>query len=916
MEFPRLFASHYARQNVRLTVILTSLLLLGTAAWAAFYAYDRGFTKRWRRAIHTELARHGLEATIGKLTLDPVEGLVARQVFLYDGPGQHRMLAKIDRISLDIDYGKFARGERFLSKIDFKKADLALPLDPARKKGERIYIKNFNAEILMRQDIIEVTHASGQFSEIDFSLRGSLKQGEGEGREVNSPAVSGEPKAALPDKRRADALIKRRYVAKKISDFLKRFEFKSGRPRLDIEMDGRLAEPENIRASVSLTGSNIECQDFRIESLQGSLETLKGEVILRKLRIKDETGEIQLAGSHRLGSQSAGYSLKSTARLPALIDALARRPFFSGVDFVAPPSISARGNLSWGSHAESEFATTLPEIENWLGKTGLSLQLRGRIDCPEMFAKGERFSGGCDFNISPDCVYLQNVRLEDDDFRSAEADLLLTAEDSRYDLELRTDPVAVARFLPKGELREFVNRFSFDRDSQIRVDLTGGRNPAGKLRWQHLGSIDLRDFIYNGQRFQRVEMDGDLYGPLLRLRDVRIEQNGGSAFDTAVTIDFEEERVTLEGLTSTELDPQRFLSVIDPSLAASTAVCDLELPPNLYIKGVVDYSDSAKNATDLTAVVTTRGNTTYEFLSEKEVFTNVSGSFQIREQSLNLNLTGKSTEAFDVNGLRARQPANISLTGRFPLDSSVPSEFFTVHAEAPEGVTYSFMNRELPLSLFRAVIKADAGTLAIDTEGKLHGGGFSASINLPDRSTSAYNAKVNGESIDFKQLAAQFAPGYETEGKLDLDVVLNAPDSEPNSVTGFGSFTVRDGNVFAIPVLGPLSPIISAFYRDKPVGYSVAKEASATFRVSDGELRTDDFQSRARGFVLQAGGSIDYVGNEIDLKASLRARGARKILFYPVSWLFKFQGGGSLDSPEWQWLNREQSAEKRGVPAE
>jgi hypothetical protein len=56
------------------------LVLLGGAVWLGVYAWDQGFTKKWRGLIAKELAKHGLRAEIGRLTLDPVEGLTARDV--------------------------------------------------------------------------------------------------------------------------------------------------------------------------------------------------------------------------------------------------------------------------------------------------------------------------------------------------------------------------------------------------------------------------------------------------------------------------------------------------------------------------------------------------------------------------------------------------------------------------------------------------------------------------------------------------------------------------------------------------------------------------------------------------------------------------------------------------------------------
>ena len=51
------------------------LALLGAALLGAgWYAYDRGFTRKWRNFVAEELRRIGVESRLSKLTLDPFRG--------------------------------------------------------------------------------------------------------------------------------------------------------------------------------------------------------------------------------------------------------------------------------------------------------------------------------------------------------------------------------------------------------------------------------------------------------------------------------------------------------------------------------------------------------------------------------------------------------------------------------------------------------------------------------------------------------------------------------------------------------------------------------------------------------------------------------------------------------------------------
>jgi hypothetical protein len=52
---------------------------------------------------------------------------------------------------------------------------------------------------------------------------------------------------------------------------------------------------------------------------------------------------------------------------------------------------------------------------------------------------------------------------------------------------------------------------------------------------------------------------------------------------------------------------------------------------------------------------------------------------------------------------------------------------------------------------------------------------------------------------------------------------------------------VTNGDVFAIPIFGPLSGILNRILPGS--GYSIAHEASADFKVDQGIIHTDDFDA-------------------------------------------------------------------------
>src|SRR3954454_9759342 len=65
---------------IRFTVVMLAAAVLG----GAWYLAHKGFGREWRQLVVEELHKHGVEASVAHLTLDPFRGLVAKDVRIFD----------------------------------------------------------------------------------------------------------------------------------------------------------------------------------------------------------------------------------------------------------------------------------------------------------------------------------------------------------------------------------------------------------------------------------------------------------------------------------------------------------------------------------------------------------------------------------------------------------------------------------------------------------------------------------------------------------------------------------------------------------------------------------------------------------------------------------------------------------------
>ena len=117
-----------------------------------------------------------------------------------------------------------------------------------------------------------------------------------------------------------------------------------------------------------------------------------------------------------------------------------------------------------------------------------------------------------------------------------------------------------------------------------------------------------------------------------------------------------------------------------------------------------------------------------------------------------------------------------------------------------------------------------------------------------------------------------------------------------HTMRGNGKVEVSNGDVFAIPFLGPLSGILNKILPGS--GYSIARTATAAFKVENGIIHTDDFEAASLLFSMLGHGDIHFLDDKLDFNLRLSMKGPGVVLM-PVYKLFEYAGTGSLKKPDW-----------------
>lgn len=755
-----------------------SLLLITTVIWAGWYLHFRGVGKSWRQFVCDEFSKQGVELSMQRLTLDPMEGLVARDVRIIEKRDRKRTLACINRLALDLSIANILQHQPFLNAVDCRDAELLLPLDPILGNGQSLTVKKLNARILFPPHQIYISQAEAEVFGIHFSAAGRL----------NNPerlhlGNTGEKNAKSEE-----------VVHGSVLELLKKIRFEGGAPRVQVRFSGDLAQPKKIFAEATVSGEEIALGNYRLNSLSARLTCRDQICSLQRFSLRDAKGSLEASGELQIPDRSWQAQLRSNLSLQDIGRFLNGPSQLRELQFDAPPflEISAHGDPVVG-----------PRIV-------------GKVSLGEFRVRLEKFQSlNASFSIKGKDWYLRDFRLE---HGSGQIDLSAMQLPGNFRARLLST-INPGAFLPllTGKAAEVLGEWDFVQTPEVTLNVSGTN--ADLLSCAAIGQVHL-----GNTRLRGVPMKGAT--ATIRIKDrafsyenFRVEREEGVATGN-FTYDFAKHEVRLNQI-KTHVVPSEVAMWIDPKLVKDVVPYKFKAPPNLSINGIVG----------------TNG--------------------------------GKQTN-------------------------------LEILVDGPEGMDYVFLKKNLSAQKISGKLLFTDGRLKITNllaslySGTLRG---TADISLR-REDPFFSGQVQVENIEFPKITKIYF-NYETsKGELTGKYAFSGRGDNARLLQGTGELKVVEGNVFAIPLLGPLTGVLSSILPG--VGYDIAHEARASFKMAKGIVETNDFLVKGSGFSMLGEGKLFFADDKIDFNIRINAQGVPGAILFPVSKLFEYSGEGSLSKPVWR----------------
>ena len=776
---------HYRGRSRRRRIALKLLRLAVLAAifgiaGGGYYLAKRGFGREWRSRVVEELHKRGVEAYIGRLTLDPFRGLVARNVRIFDYKNRENTLALISEVSLDINYAALIHHQPFLNALDVRDAQITFPFKTAGGKAERAQLTDFRAHVYFPPEQIYVSQAEGILCGIRISATGQLIK-----RENYQPSAPISPEEWLGH------LL----IAHRVLNELQKFKFRATAPSLQLKFSGDIAEIEKARIEATLNGDRLQRGSYEMRDLSAAAEWNNRRLSIAHFEWNDRNGSFAGRADWNSETNAANFEGRSSLNLKAFLDAFGLGGPLAGTEFHSPPLVEISGSLSF------ERDRFRPKV---IGHAAL-----GRFT----YKKAPFSDLTADFSWDGERTLVRDLRVRNQTGQ-LKADLFDAPSDFRLNIQSTISPDAL-RPLVSVELNEFLREWQWQRSPAIRLEIRGtDRKPES---WQGEGTAALGRTRFRGTWMNSANTKIHFADGALTCEDLHVARDEGTSTGS-FTYDFKKHEVRISNIKSS-LNPAEAIFWVDPKSSKNVAPYKFRRPPNVIADGVYQF----------------RG--------------------------------GKDTR-------------------------------LEIKVDGASGMDYVFLGKTLQFDRVSARLLFTNDRLQItDLRGGLLDGTLRghADISL-GRNDPRYRASVSVNQINFPLLTDLYYNYKTAQGVLKGTYEFNGLGTDWHTMRGDGKVEVSNGDVFAIPIFGPLSGILNKIVPGS--GYSIARTATAAVKVEDAIIHTDDFEAAGALFSMLGHGDIHFLDDKLDFSMRLNMKGPG-VLLTPVYKLFEYAGTGSLKKPDW-----------------
>ena len=586
---------------IRWTIRAVLVVLFIVLPAAIIYLREVGLGFGLKERIASALGGDSFRTEIGRLSIDPFSGLIAKNVEVWE-TGETRSLARIERVVVSVSFSDLLAGRVTIDHLQLDETDVSIPIG-TNPDAPRLNVRGVSAELFIAADQVRISSLEGQVQGVKVVLSGSLQNVRA--FQLQHPAQ--------PHPQRQELLAK-------AIETLSTLTFPGAPPELRLKINGDAANLATLQVSpISLRSGPIITPKWRVDGVEAEADYEKEVLNVKRLRVRASEGELSLSAQWK--NSILNFELSSTLGPKSFSRLLPKDSPLEDLKFVAAPQLEATGQIT---HSASP----------------LQYDVTGALQIGEFSFRGMDFdSFATDFAASNGRIFLQEAKLLAAGGQIS-ANLLLAPQDFRFRVSNTIAPTAFAPLLGKKE-KEALKLMDFRDAPYLQLDLRGPKPDFAVLTgtgFLRLGRTSMRGYPLDwGQ--SKIE----IADKAITYRDFSLGRGKAVGKGTFV-YDFGGQQVVLQDIEST-MPPVDVMMWIDPNIANVIKPYRFRQPPRVQADGVIHLKDPQKN--DLRLAIQSDSGLDYDLLNRTLKFGRTLADVNISGTKVLANI--KSAELMEGN---------------------------------------------------------------------------------------------------------------------------------------------------------------------------------------------------------------------------------------------------------------------------
>jgi len=498
---------------------------------------------------------------------------------------------------------------------------------------------------------------------------------------------------------------------------------------------------------------------------------------------------------------------------------------------------------------------------------------------------------------------------------------------------------------------DILSPVTFSTSPEIHCDGTITFTKNNKPHLQAKGNANLSDFSLLGTHFKKLKTDFSTKGKDLFLTGLTATHSEGSLQGRVLIKDDTIRYQAESSLPSSVYSP--FIAHSNIKKTLSKAIFSPESDIDLSVEGTINRNDlSDWSATGKAKIANFKYNTVpllelsgdFVINSSSSTFSDISALFDYSNYLFKQKYGGVTTgevkadkvsvipkeKIVSIDNVRGtawpapvvtlfspsickhietyqfNSPPILKGNGTFDLIPGENKTDFTVDVKSAGKINYSFLGQNLSLYGISSQVhilsdRVHVNNLKFNTfNGPCSG---KVTVYTSGKQNGKYKGAMQWQRIHLKDIGQLYRFNNADQGLITGRIDFNGAGQNIRTFNASGSMALENGNLFSVPMLGPISPLVSTVLGKRNPSEQTAKNASFSYIIKNGVLYSNDFLASTPSLSFTGEGKIDLEKKQIDMLMRMNARGVFGFIIIPLKpfiGLFQFQGSGSFSDPVWK----------------